>query len=118
VVCPRLPVASLGLPTVKYVIRTRKNVWVRYRQQHEGLLAQVSIRRGQLLWWPQTIYQQEERYRVNLALTWDGLAAEPWYFADQSCTEARRQSSGTSAVSAVKSYSETSKTNSIWKRCA
>jgi hypothetical protein len=64
---------------VKYVIRTRKNVWVHYRQQHEGLLAQVSIRRGQLLWWPKTIYQQEERYRVNLALTWNGLAAEPWY---------------------------------------
>jgi len=64
---------------VKYVIRARKNVWVRYRHQYEGPLAHIPLRRGELLWWPQTIYQQEERYRLNLAMTWNGLAPEPWY---------------------------------------
>lgn len=76
---------------VKYVIRARKDVWVRYRQRHEGLLAQVPVRRGELLWWPKAIYQQEERYRVNLAITWNGLAPEPWYLL----TNLRR---GTTAV--------------------
>ena len=35
--------------------------------------------RGTLLWWPRTYYQKTERYVVNLAITINATAKEPWY---------------------------------------
>jgi len=64
---------------VKYVIRARKNVLIRYRRRFTGLLADVPIRRGQLLWWPKTLYQQEAACPVNLTISWNNSADEPWY---------------------------------------
>jgi hypothetical protein len=63
----------------KYVIRARKNVTIRYRRRFTGLLADVPIHRGQLLWWPKTLYHQEAAYPVNLAISWNAVADEPWY---------------------------------------
>ncbi|MGQ9851739.1 MAG: transposase [Aggregatilineaceae bacterium] len=64
---------------VKYVIRARKNTLVRYRRRFTGLLSDIPIRRGQLLWWPRTLYHQEAAYPVNLAISWNNAADQPWY---------------------------------------
>jgi len=67
---------SLG---VKYVVRVPKNVWVQYGHSYAGRLDGITIARGALLWWPRTHYQKTKRYSVNLAITINATAKEPWY---------------------------------------
>lgn len=67
---------SLG---VRYVIRVRKDVTVRYRHHYEGPLSGVQVRRGELLWWPKALYHAQQPCRVNLAITLNATAEEPWY---------------------------------------
>lgn len=69
---------SLG---VKYVVRVPKNVWVQHRHNYAGPLGDVQVARGALLWWPRTYYTKTKRYRVNLAITRNDTAEEPWYLA-------------------------------------
>ena len=64
---------------LKYVIRARKKVWVQFRHVHKGLLEKVEVLPGTLLWWPQAVYHLQYRYRVNLAITLNATATEPWY---------------------------------------
>lgn len=64
---------------VKYVVRVPKNVWVQHRHSYAGLLGGIEVLRGALLWWPRTYYQKTERYPVNLAITLNASAEEPWY---------------------------------------
>jgi hypothetical protein len=63
-----------------YVIRVRRGTWVRWRK-HLGPLSELPIRPGQLRWLPRARYQQHEQYRVNLAVTRNATAEEPWYLA-------------------------------------
>ena len=64
---------------VKYVVRVPKNVWVQHRHSYAGQLGGIPISQGALLWWPRTYYQKTKRYRVNLAITLNATAEEPWY---------------------------------------
>jgi hypothetical protein len=63
---------------VRYVVRVRRNVWVQH-PRHTGCLRDVSVAKGVQLWWPQVAYHQTARYRVNLAITRNAAAEEPWY---------------------------------------
>jgi len=64
---------------VKYIVRAPKNVWVQHGHSYAGRLGGITIMRGALLWWPRTYYQKTERYLVNLAITINATAKEPWY---------------------------------------
>lgn len=66
---------------VKYVVRARKDVVVRYGDEHHGPLSDVSVGRGALHWWPRALYHSTESYPVNLAITLNATADEPWYLA-------------------------------------
>jgi len=66
-----------------------KNVWVQHRHNYAGPLGDVRVARGALLWWPRTYYNKTKRYGVNLAITLNESAEEPWYLA----TNLRRASS-------------------------
>ena len=39
----------------------------------------VEVSPGALLWWPQATYHLQDRYPVNLAITLNATAEEPWY---------------------------------------
>jgi hypothetical protein len=64
---------------VCYVIRVRQDVVVRHGDLHNGPLSGVSLGRGALLWWPKALYHSTESYPVNLAITLNATAEEPWY---------------------------------------
>ena len=64
---------------VEYVVRVRKNVWVQYGNKHAGTLAKISLARGTQIWWPHISYHKTKRYPVNLAITLNATAHEPWY---------------------------------------
>jgi len=64
---------------VHYVVRTRKDVWIQYGTHFSGLLGEIPVSQGALLWWPQVHYQQSERYATNLTIARNATAAEPWY---------------------------------------
>jgi len=64
---------------VRYVIRVRKDATVRYRRRYQGPLSGVKVRRGELIWWPQTFYHAQEQCKVNMAITLNDTAEEPWY---------------------------------------
>ena len=64
---------------VKYVVRVPKNVWVQHRHRYAGRLGDIPVARGALLWWPRTYYHKMRRYQVNLAITLNATAKEPWY---------------------------------------
>jgi hypothetical protein len=64
---------------VRYVIRVRKDASVRYRHQYQGPLSGVRVRRGELIWWPQALYHAQEQCKVNMAITLNDTAEEPWY---------------------------------------
>ena len=64
---------------VKYVVRVPKNVWVQYGHRYAGRLADIPVARGALLWWPRTYYQKTQRCLVNLGITLNATAEEPWY---------------------------------------
>ncbi len=66
---------------VKYVVRAPKNVWVQHRHRYAGPLGGISVTRGGQLWWPRTYYHKTKRYPVNLAITLNATANEPWYLA-------------------------------------
>ena len=65
---------------VHFVIRVCKETWVRYRR-YQGPLASVKVRRGELLWWPRARYQLKTAYPVNMAISLNATAEEPWYLA-------------------------------------
>jgi hypothetical protein len=62
-----------------YVIRVCKETWVRYRCRYQGPLSGVKVRRGELLWWPHARYQLKTAYPLNIAITLNATAEEPWY---------------------------------------
>jgi hypothetical protein len=64
---------------VKFVVRVPKNVWVEHRHSYAGLLGDIPVTRGAQLWWPRTYYHKTKRYLVNLAITLNATAKEPWY---------------------------------------
>jgi hypothetical protein len=64
---------------VKYVLRAPKSVWVQHRQHYAGRLRDIAVSRGAQLWWPRTHYHSTERCLVNLAITLNATAEEPWY---------------------------------------
>jgi len=64
---------------VKYVVRVPKNVWVQHGAKYIGPLSGIRVLRGAQLWWPGAYYHKQERYRVNLAITLNATAEEPWY---------------------------------------
>lgn len=64
---------------VRYVVRTRKEVWIQYGAHFSGLLGTIPVSKGALLWWPHIRYQQSERYPTNLAIARNATAPEPWY---------------------------------------
>lgn len=64
---------------VKYVVRARKDVVVRHGDEHHGPLSDVSVGRGTLHWWSKALYHSTESYPVNLAITLNSTADEPWY---------------------------------------
>ena len=66
---------------VEYVVRVPKNVWVQYGKAYEGILADIPVTRGAQIWWSRTLYHQKKRYTVNLAITLNATAEEPWYLA-------------------------------------
>lgn len=63
---------------VRYVVRVKKNVWVAH-ERHTGCLGDIAVAKGVQEWWPQVAYHQTARYRVNLAITRNATAEEPWY---------------------------------------
>ena len=64
---------------VKYVIRVKADTWVYSPHRYEGPLANVTVRRGELLWWRNIYYHKREHFRTNLAVTLNATAEEPWY---------------------------------------
>lgn len=64
---------------VRYVIRVRKDTTVRYHRQYQGPLCGVKVRRGELIWWPHVWYHSRQQCKVNLAITLNDTAEEPWY---------------------------------------
>ena len=64
---------------VRYVVRVKKDVWVAHGSQYQGLLGNIQVPQGALLWWPGVTYHHTHRYRVNLAIARDARAEEPWY---------------------------------------
>jgi len=64
---------------VKYVVRAPKHTWVQYRHHYAGLLSGIAVTRGAQLWWPRVYYHKEKPYQVNLAITLNATAKEPWY---------------------------------------
>lgn len=64
---------------MRYVVRVPKNVWVQHQHHYAGLLRDIPMAKGQQRWWPRVYYHQRQRYRVNLAITRNATAEEPWY---------------------------------------
>lgn len=64
---------------VRYVIRVRKDATVRYRHRYQGPLSDVKVRRGELIWWRHALYHAHEPCKVNLVITLNDTAEEPWY---------------------------------------
>ena len=65
---------------VHYVVRLKRNAWVSHRQ-HTGRLKGFTLDRGAQVWWPGALYHQTARYRLNIAITRNATAEEPWYLA-------------------------------------
>lgn len=63
---------------VHWVIRVRKGTWVRH-QRYAGPLADISMRRGGLVWWPKVRYHSAAQYVANLAVALNATAKEPWF---------------------------------------
>jgi hypothetical protein len=64
---------------VQYVVRVRKNVWVRTPDGYSGSLADLEVLPGTLHSWRDTLYHKQERHRVRLVVTHSIEADEPWY---------------------------------------
>jgi len=75
----RVPLMELlDTLAVHWVIRVRKGTWVRHKR-YAGPLADVSIRRGGLVWWPKVRYHKDAQYVANLAVALNATAEEPWF---------------------------------------
>jgi len=68
--------AELG---VQYVVRVPKNVWIQYGNKYAGTLGNISVARGVQMWWPHIFYHKKKQCPVNLAITLNATAKEPWY---------------------------------------
>ncbi len=66
---------------VCYVVRLRRDAWVEQGTRYRGCLRDIAVERGVRLWWPGVLYHQTARYRLNLAITRNATAEEPWYLA-------------------------------------
>jgi hypothetical protein len=64
---------------VRYVIRARNNLWVQFGQTFSGTLDQIQMPSGAQYWWPHAICHREQHCPVNLVITHDARASEPWY---------------------------------------
>ena len=64
---------------VQYVVRVPKTAWVQYGDTYAGQLARISVARGVQMWWPHVSYHKTKRYSVNLAITLNATADEPWF---------------------------------------
>ena len=65
---------------VKYVVRARADTWVDYHRRHfAGPLAEITVDRGELHWWPHVRYHKQARQPTNLAIALNATAREPWY---------------------------------------
>ena len=63
---------------VRYVIRARADTWVRHGQ-YSGPMRGIPVGRGAVVWWSQALVYQREPRGVNLAVTLNASAEEPWY---------------------------------------
>ena len=73
-----------GYP-VDYVIRLRSDVVVQSADYHSsgyrGRLRDYPLRKGRILFWPQTLYRFDGAVVINLVLYWARGHREPWYLA-------------------------------------
>ena len=76
-----------GYP-VDYVIRIRSDVVV-HTDEYHGRLRDYSLRKGRILFWPQTLYRSDGAVVINLVLYWARGHREPWYLAT-SLTDPRK----------------------------
>ena len=74
--------------TVDYVIRLKGDVVVR-RADYHGRLRDYSLRKGRILFWPQTLYRSDGAAVINLVIYWARGHREPWYLVT-SLTEPRK----------------------------
>ena len=68
-----------GYP-VDYVIRLRGDVVVQ-NADFRGRLRDYRLRKGRILFWPQTLYRSDGAVVINLVLYWARGHREPWYLA-------------------------------------
>ena len=68
-----------GYP-VDYVIRLKGDVVVQ-SADYRGRLRDYSLRKGRILFWPQTLYRSDGAVVINLILYWARGHREPWYLA-------------------------------------
>ena len=76
-----------GYP-VDYVIRLKGDVVVQ-STDYRGRLRDYPLRKGRILFWPQTLYRSDGAAVINLVLYWARGHREPWYLAT-SLTNPRR----------------------------
>ena len=78
-----------GYP-VDYVIRLQGNVVVQSEAgDYRGRLRDYPLRKGRILFWPQTLYRADGAAVINLILYWARGHREPWYLAS-SLTDPRQ----------------------------
>ena len=66
-----------GYP-VDYVIRLRGDVVVQ-NADYRGRLRDYPLRKGRILFWPQTLYRADGAVVINLVVYWARGHREPWY---------------------------------------
>ena len=71
-----------------YVIRIRGDVVV-HSAHYRGRLRNYALRKGRILFWPQTLYRSDGAAVINLVLYWARGHREPWYLAT-SLTDPRK----------------------------
>ena len=71
-----------------YVIRIRGDVVV-HSACYRGRLRNYALRKGRILFWPQTLYRSDGAAVINLVLYWARGHREPWYLAT-SLTDPRK----------------------------
>ena len=68
-----------GYP-VDYVVRLKGDVVVQ-SSDYRGRLRDYPLRKGRILFWPQTLYRSDGAVVINLILYWARGHREPWYLA-------------------------------------
>ena len=76
-----------GYP-VDYVVRLKGDVVV-HSPDYRGRLRDYPLRKGRILFWPQTLYRSDGAVVINLILYWARGHREPWYLAT-SLTDPRK----------------------------